>query len=111
MNKVSFFCQNQYLYVFPCVFPPLNAYATAINFAGQSDVIGLDEEGGTYAGTPIGTDIFGVEVSLEGNILTLHRLSRLGRGRGNNTILAVIVDGSVAVEKYFPANIRAPPSA
>jgi hypothetical protein len=111
MNKVRFFCQNQYLHVFPCVVTPLNAYATAIIFAGQSDDIGLDKQGGTYAGTPIGTDFFGVKVSLEGNILTLHRLSRSGRYRGNNTIVVVREAGGAGVEKYFSVNIRGPPSA
>lgn len=109
VNKIQFFCQNGYLDVFSCVFPPLNAYATAINFAGQCDVIGLDEEDGICARTPLGTDFFGIEVSLEGKTLILRRLSRLGRYRGKNTIPAVSEAGGAAGEKYFSANIRAPP--
>ena len=48
----------------------LDAYAAAINFSGQLDVIQVNNGGGVYSGTALGTNFFGAidDVTASGNI-------------------------------------------
>lgn len=68
MKKCFFYKIN--IFALFLVLCPLDAYSATINFAGQLDVIEVDNGTGVYSGTPIGTSFSGFidDVTFNGEI-------------------------------------------